>query len=238
MGGLPALNDTTSSSDSGAALRPVVTSAAVRGNFSSRSWRMLEVFAASLRSAATLRCAPEMSLPAAAPSASSPVSPAASRVGSTMPGSRVLPVVSWPSSSCHLSLRSGQPSFWAIGAGMASTTGLSATGMLSVGTKPGASPPTRSSQLEESGTHTSGTTGLPAAAFRPESATPCLAAMVAAAVAGSVAATATLMQTPPTWAFSPCVHLSAVVWMAPAISAAAVTASFTSPEQSPAERRW
>ena len=63
-------------------------------------------------------------------------------------------------------------------------------------------------------------------AFSPESVTRCLAAIWAAASAGSAAATLTWTQTPSTCA-SFLTHWSAAACTAPAISVAAATASFT-----------
>jgi hypothetical protein len=192
----------TSSSDSGAALMLLARSAASseRGNFCSRSSRNEELPAASARRAPTWVALASGLVPVALPSASRPARPAASRVGSTMPVRSELPVVILVTRSDQASFLSGQPTFSAMGVGMATTTGLCAIEVPSVGTKPEASELSRISQVDESGSHTSGTSADLPAGGRPVSVTPCLSARAEAVVAGLTPVTFTATQVPLTLA--------------------------------------
>jgi hypothetical protein len=119
---------------------------------------------------------------------------------------------------------SGQPKPWASGSGIATTIGLCAIDLPSVGLKPEASDFRRSSQVDESGTHTSGTVTAAAASPTPVSVTPCLRATAPAMVAGLTPVTLTLTQVPLTLAPS-VIHACADCSMAGAISVAAATVS-------------
>src|ERR671921_2538212 len=114
---------------------------------------------------------------------------------------------------------------------MATTTGLCAIDLPSVGMKPDASDLRRSSQVEESGIQTSGTLTEAGAGPRPVRATLCSRATAAAMVAGLTLLTLTETHVPPTLAPS-VIHCWATCSTAGAISVAAATVSLTEPVQS------
>jgi hypothetical protein len=193
---------------------------------------------ASVRSAAVVACwAFSPASLAAAPSASRPDRPAASRVGSTMPVRRLVPVVICCNRSVQVSCCVGQPRVAATGSGMATTTGLRATDSLLAGVNPGATELSRSSQVDESGTQTSGATAVPLACPTPARATPCCPASTAATSTESEATIWTATQVSPTDPPSSR-HWSAASCIAGAISGAAATRSGNSPEHDDAISRW
>src|SRR5690242_15959663 len=113
--------------------------------------------------AAIVACSALAPAPAAAlPSETRPASPTASRLGSTMPTLSGCPLVIRCSRAPQVSGVLGQPRVAATGSGMASTTGLRAIDGACGGTRFGPAARTRTSQLDESGTQTSGTTGAAA----------------------------------------------------------------------------
>src|SRR6266508_2542425 len=199
-GGWLALYAITACSDSGAALNAVDIAAGVaaRGKRRSRSARSSERPVASPRRVATVACWALVPVAlAAAPRASRPDSPAASRAGSTMPGRIVASVVIFLSRSAQVSFFAGQPSWLASGSGMARTTGLAAIEGACGGTTSLPTPRSRCSQVDESGTQTSGTLVPPLAWPTPSSAPPCCPAMAAATSAVSIEVTSTATHRPP-----------------------------------------
>jgi hypothetical protein len=141
-----------------------------------------------------------------------------------MPVRRLVLVCIFASRSFQPSDLSGQPKPSASGTGMATTTGLCAIDLPSVGLKPEASDLRRSSQLDESATHTSGTVTAAAASPTPVSVTPCLRAIAPAMVAGLTPVTLTLTHVLLTLA-PLVIHACADCSMAGAISVAAATVS-------------
>ncbi len=119
----------------------------------------------------------------------------------------------------------------ATGSGSATTTGLRAIEAPFVGANALAPPLlSRTSQVEESGTQTSGVTAVPLACPTPASVAPCLLATAAATSTDSEEETLTAMQVPPTAAPSE-THWSAAPRTAGAISGAVATDSSIRPEQ-------
>jgi hypothetical protein len=211
----------TSASESGASPTLVPSASADCGNFCSRSLRMLELLNDSARMMPTFRVAAEASVPAAPASASSPDSPVASRPGSTIAGRTFLSVASFLARSFNPGVRVGQPSADADGSGTASTIGLSATEPSGVGVNPGASAAIRSSQVLESGIHTSTSAEtLFPTAVTPRL-TPCLVPTTAAIAVGSAELTSTVTQSPSTLASR--LQLAAAAVTAGATAGAAAT---------------
>jgi hypothetical protein len=173
---------------------------------------------------------------AAALSARRPARPAASRVGSTTPGLSAVPVLSWSSRSFQVSFLRGHPTAAATGSGIATTTGLRAMEVTLVGAKPDAAPRRRSSQVDESGTQTSGELSVPPGWPTPASETPCRPATTAATSTGSLSVTSTATQMPSASA-PPSTQASAAALIAGAISGAAETVSRASPEHVGSESR-
>ena len=155
------MNAFTVCSDSGAAeiADASVAWSAARGNRCSRSSRTAERPTTSPRIAAAVVCcafAP-VSLAATA-SDTRPARPAASRVGSTMPARRPVPVVILLSSCFQVSLSCGHlKTLVATGCGTATTTGLDAMEGASFGARFGPSARSRCSHDDDSGIHTFGT---------------------------------------------------------------------------------
>ena len=130
-----------------------------------------------------------------------------------------------PSRSFQPNFLSGHwNSFWAIGAGTATTIGDCAIDLPSVGVNPEASLRRRSSQVDESGIQTSGTVTDAGAEPTPVRPTLCSRATAAAITAGFTPDTVTATQVPFTFAPS-VIHRCADCSTAGAISVAAPTVS-------------
>ncbi|BCB81877.1 hypothetical protein Pflav_082870 [Phytohabitans flavus] len=134
------------------------------------------------------------------------------------------------SRSAQPTFLSGQPRLSASGSGIAATTGLRATEPPSVGVKPDASVLSRTSQVEESGSHTSGASSVPLALPTPARPTLCCPAITAAMSTELTSLTSAATHVPS--AEPPSARqLSKVERTAGAISGAAATESLTSPVQ-------
>ena len=192
---------------------------------------------------ATVARSPSLAAAAALPSATRLASPTASRLGSTTPTRIDCPAIS----RCRIELQVGSwvghPRAPAAGSGTASTTGLVATGGACWGTRLGAAERSRTSQVDESGTHTSGTaTGGSVAAgagaadaagaseVSPARATPARSAMASATSAGSAEVTSTATHSP-SGPRAESDHRTAACASTGAISGAAAMVSRDSPEQ-------
>src|SRR5690349_10981057 len=130
-------------------------------------------------------------------------------------------VVTFLSKSGQVSLACGQPTWLAIGSGMATTIGLVAIEVPAAGTLVALAVCRRRIQADESGTQASGTLALPLARPTPDSVTLACPATAAAVSAESALTTSTATHRSLTRASL--VHAAAWAFRTPAISGAAAT---------------